>query len=132
MPAEQGRCCAYFLLTTAVTTIICAFVMPSVLHNVIKKAIHDQVVVTSKDSPGYEAWLLGDDAPVHFAYNFHAISNVEEMRWGRPYKINTVGPYVYRKVSQKVEVNFSKNGTEVEYKDVVTWQPEREKERERL
>ena len=128
MPAEQGRCCAYFLLTTAVTTIICAFVMPSVLHNVIKKAIHDQVVVTSKDSPGYDAWLTGGGVPLHFAYNFHTVQNAEAVvAKGDTYKINTVGPYVYKQVSEKVEVNFSSvggvEGAQVEFKNVVSWQP---------
>lgn len=82
------------------------------------KKVLEALVVDSKDSPGYDAWVATDadsDSPLLTNYYFYTLLNPADFVKGVRPSYQEMGPYVFKQRSAKVDVVFSEDGELVSY-----------------
>ncbi|OAF72113.1 hypothetical protein A3Q56_00108 [Intoshia linei] len=117
------KCCIYSLCVIGVIALclgVAAWIfMPKLIHKMIYKKL-----VINEESKSYDMWIKST-TPVYFSFSFYNVTNVPEIFGGAKPIVNEVGPYVYRKQKEKVDVVFTDRGT-VRFKEktVYTFQKE--------
>ena len=108
------------LLSSSLLLVLSLIVKPVVTYY-LNAGIKDEIVVSSEDSPSYDAWVTNtgpDNADVEVQYKvyvFH-ISNPSDVLAGLDVpELVQLGPYIYSEYFLKHEINFSEDGTEVSY-----------------
>eukprot|EP00002_Diphylleia_rotans_P011906 TRINITY_DN2340_c0_g1_i1.p1 TRINITY_DN2340_c0_g1~~TRINITY_DN2340_c0_g1_i1.p1 ORF type:complete len:836 (+),score=133.76 TRINITY_DN2340_c0_g1_i1:156-2663(+) len=89
-------------------------------------AINEAVVIDSPTHVSYTSWLRTNDGPDPFYRQemyFFNITNIQDVvATGAQPIVRQVGPYVYEKVQEKIDVAFSHGGERVSYKDMTSYQ----------
>jgi len=96
---------------------------PVLLDAIIEDGINQGLVVSSKDSPGYDGWQANtgsDGQPVSYDIYLWHVANPDDVLQGARPQMVEVGPICYREHFQKFDVEFLDHGREVRYNQQ-TW-----------
>ena len=79
--------------------------------------IHVQQVILTNNSEGFKAWL-SPQAPVFIDFYFFNITNNEQFtaNWSVRPTVKQIGPYVYREVRNKSDIEFSNHGRNLRFR----------------
>ncbi|XP_037685945.1 lysosome membrane protein 2 [Choloepus didactylus] len=109
----MGRCCFYtvgtlslLLLVTSITVLV-AQVFQKVVDQAIKKNI-----VLKNGTETFDSWEK-PPLPVYTQFYFFNVTNPEEILEGEIPQVTEVGPYTYREIRSKGNIQFGDNGTVV-------------------
>jgi lysosome membrane protein 2 len=93
---------------------------PIFIQNQVKDGIRSQVVVDSFDSSGYSMWQSNANAqspPTYQQFNLFNITNPNEVLEGAKPMLVEIGPYSYRKYHVYLNVSFSADGNERQFRE---------------
>ncbi|KAF6372432.1 scavenger receptor class B member 2 [Rhinolophus ferrumequinum] len=109
----MGRCCFYaagtlslLLLVTSVTLLV-ARVFQKAVDQTIEKNI-----VLRNGSETFDSWKQ-PPLPVYTQFYFFNVTNPEEILRGEIPRLEEVGPYTYREIRNKGDIQFGDNGTTI-------------------
>jgi CD36 family len=77
-----------------------------------------QNVVLKNDTDGYKAWLT-PQAPVYIDFYFFNVTNSPEFtsNWSIKPRVKQIGPYVYKEVRNKTDIDFGNAGSTLRYRE---------------
>lgn len=109
----MGRCCYYtvgtlslLLLVTSVTLLV-ARVFQKAVDQTIEKTI-----VLKNGTETFDSWK-NPPLPVYTQFYFFNVTNPEEILRGEIPRLEEVGPYTYRELRNKADIQFGDNGTTI-------------------
>lgn len=109
----MGRCCFYtagtlslLLLVTSVTLLV-ARVFQKAVDQTIEKNM-----VLQNGTKVFDSWEK-PPLPVYIQFYFFNVTNPEEILQGEIPLLEEVGPYTYRELRNKANVQFGENGTTI-------------------
>uniref|UniRef100_A0A8C8ZLJ4 Scavenger receptor class B member 2 n=1 Tax=Prolemur simus TaxID=1328070 RepID=A0A8C8ZLJ4_PROSS len=109
----MGRCCFYaagtlslLLLVTSVTLLV-ARVFQKAVDQTIEKNI-----VLRNGTEIFDSWEK-PPVPVYTQFYFFNVTNPEEILRGEAPRLEEVGPYTYRELRNKANIQFGDNGTTI-------------------
>ncbi|KAM4854344.1 lysosome membrane protein 2 [Thomomys bottae] len=109
----MGRCCFYtvgtlslLLLVTSVTLLV-ARVFQKAMDQTIEKNM-----VLRNGTEIFDTWKK-PPLPVYTQFYFFNVTNPEEILQGEQPQVEEVGPYTYRELRSKANVQFGDNGTTI-------------------
>uniref|UniRef100_A0A2K6GNR1 Scavenger receptor class B member 2 n=1 Tax=Propithecus coquereli TaxID=379532 RepID=A0A2K6GNR1_PROCO len=109
----MGRCCFYaagtlslLLLVTSVTLLV-ARVFQKAVDQTIEKNI-----VLRNGTEIFDSWEK-PPVPVYTQFYFFNVTNPEEILRGETPRLEEVGPYTYRELRNKANIQFGDNGTTI-------------------
>lgn len=109
------------LLVSGIALISLGVVIPYVVDDEIDQGLRDELVIDSLDHKNYDDWVRNNatDAPAEY-YKFYVfnITNAADIPGGAKPVVEEIGPYVYRQIKEKLNVQFLEGGDLVEY---LTW-----------
>jgi len=126
MRMSRGRSCILSVLALLVGTAL--ITIPLLLDSYLKEQIVsgvEQNVLLTDTTEAYKAWLA-PPAPIFMDYYFFDVVNPEEIAKGAKPIVRQVGPYVYREVRKKIDVNFTEGQSNLLYREAkwFTFAPE--------
>jgi len=119
---RRCRClCGLIGMTLGLVVFMQAFLLPLLIKQMLEDKVKSAILITDEtelDSIKYKNWVNNNnpDAPTVISkYWFCNITNTQQvLAGGIPY-FNLVGPYTYKKVTKKLDVEFFNNGSSVRY-----------------
>jgi hypothetical protein len=74
--------------------------------------------VLKNNSEGYKAWLT-PQAPIYIDFYFFNVTNSREFtsNWSIKPHVEQIGPYVYREIRDKTDVDFSSDSKTLRYRE---------------
>ncbi|XP_005388239.1 PREDICTED: lysosome membrane protein 2 [Chinchilla lanigera] len=109
----MGRCCFYaagtlslLLLVTSVTLLVAR-----VFQKAVDRAVEKRVVLRN-GTEVFRSWEK-PPLPVYTQFYFFNVTNPEEVLRGERPVLEEVGPYTYREIRNKANIQFGDNGTTV-------------------
>ncbi|KAM9677527.1 lysosome membrane protein 2 [Trichechus inunguis] len=109
----MGRCCFYIvgtlsllLLVTSVTLLVAR-----VFQKAVDQAIEKNIVLRN-GTETFDSWEK-PPLPVYTQFYFFNVTNPEEILEGETPLVTEVGPYTYRELRDKANVQFGDNGTTI-------------------
>ncbi|CAK6450059.1 unnamed protein product [Pipistrellus nathusii] len=109
----MGRCCFYavgtlslLLLVTSVTLLVAR-----VFQKAVDQAI-EKTIVLRNGSETFDSWKQ-PPLPVYSQFYFFNVTNPEEILGGEIPRLEEVGPYTYREIRNKADIQFGDNGTTI-------------------
>lgn len=109
----MGRCCFYaagtlslLLLVTSVTLLVAR-----VFQKAVDQAI-EKTIVLRNGSETFASWKQ-PPLPVYSQFYFFNVTNPEEILRGEIPRLEEVGPYTYREIRNKADIQFGDNGTTI-------------------
>uniref|UniRef100_A0A8C3X3X2 Scavenger receptor class B member 2 n=1 Tax=Catagonus wagneri TaxID=51154 RepID=A0A8C3X3X2_9CETA len=109
----MGRCCYYavgtlslLLLVTSVTLLVAR-----VFQKAVDQAIEKNIVLRN-GSETFNSWKK-PPLPVYTQFYFFNVTNPEEILSGEIPRVEEVGPYTYRELRNKADIQFGDNGTTI-------------------
>ncbi|MFX1297931.1 MAG: hypothetical protein ACFFD2_24170 [Promethearchaeota archaeon] len=97
------------------------FVLADVIQGEIDKGIADQVSVPSKHSSAFDEWISNDykDAPEMYEtfYLWNLTNSDEFIADGDIPEFDEIGPFIFRRLDYKYDIDFSDDNDEVSYKE---------------
>ncbi|EHB09521.1 Lysosome membrane protein 2 [Heterocephalus glaber] len=109
----MGRCCFYaagtlslLLLVTSVTLLVAR-----VFQKAVDRAVEKNVVLRN-GTEVFHSWEK-PPLPVYTQFYFFNVTNPEEILRGEPPLLEEVGPYTYRELRNKANIQFGDNGTTI-------------------
>uniref|UniRef100_A0A8C9HR72 Scavenger receptor class B member 2 n=1 Tax=Piliocolobus tephrosceles TaxID=591936 RepID=A0A8C9HR72_9PRIM len=109
----MGRCCFYtagtlslLLLVTSVTLLVARVFQKAVDQSIEKK------IVLRNGTEAFDSWEK-PPLPVYTQFYFFNVTNPEEILRGETPRVEEVGPYTYRELRNKANVQFGDNGTTI-------------------
>uniref|UniRef100_A0A8D2ADE3 Scavenger receptor class B member 2 n=1 Tax=Sus scrofa TaxID=9823 RepID=A0A8D2ADE3_PIG len=109
----MGRCCFYavgtlslLLLVTSVTLLVAR-----VFQKAVDQAIEKNIVLRN-GSETFDSWKK-PPLPVYIQFYFFNVTNPEEILSGEIPRVEEVGPYTYRELRNKADIQFGDNGTTI-------------------
>lgn len=109
----MGRCCFYavgtlslLLLVTSVTLLVAR-----VFQKAVDQAIEKNIVLRN-GSEAFDSWKQ-PPVPVYIQFYFFNVTNPEEILRGEIPRLEEVGPYTYREIRNKADIQFGENGTTI-------------------
>lgn len=109
----MARCCFYtagtlslLLLVTSVTLLV-ARVFQKAVDQTIEKNM-----VLQNGTKVFDSWEK-PPVPVYIQFYFFNVTNPEEILQGEIPRLEEVGPYTYRELRNKANVQFGENGTTI-------------------
>lgn len=119
---RRCRCiCGFIGMLLGLVVFTQAFLLPLVIKQMLEEKVEEAVLITDEtdqNSIKYQNWVNNDNpdaAAVLSKYWFCNISNTEEVVAGGVPYFNLLGPYTYRKITVKLDVEFLNNGSAVRY-----------------
>ncbi|XP_076999235.1 lysosome membrane protein 2 isoform X2 [Tamandua tetradactyla] len=107
----MGRCCFYtvgtlslLLLVTSVTLLVAR-----VFEKAVDQAIQKNIVLKN-GTETFDSWEK-PPLPVYTQFYFFNVTNPEEILEGEIPQVTEVGPYTYRELRSKANIQFGDNGT---------------------
>jgi len=119
---RRCRCvCGFIGMIIGLVVIMQAFLLPLLIKQMLEDKVKAAILITdetNQQSIKYKNWVDNnnpDAAPVLSKFYFCNVTNTEEVfAGGIPY-FNLAGPYTYRKITKKLDVEFFNNGSSVRY-----------------
>eukprot|EP01104_Vermistella_antarctica_P017998 TRINITY_DN6538_c0_g1_i1.p1 TRINITY_DN6538_c0_g1~~TRINITY_DN6538_c0_g1_i1.p1 ORF type:complete len:578 (+),score=110.87 TRINITY_DN6538_c0_g1_i1:159-1892(+) len=118
-----STCCfaavGVLILLFAFVLILGGIGWPLAFERISYSGVQQQVILTSDQSEGYDAWVNNTkdgDAATYMSFWMFNLTNQEEFEQGEKPVLDELGPYVYREWNVYYNVTFLENGTKVEYK----------------
>uniref|UniRef100_A0A2R8PIA3 Nucleoporin 54 n=1 Tax=Callithrix jacchus TaxID=9483 RepID=A0A2R8PIA3_CALJA len=109
----MGRCCFYtagtlslLLLVTGVTLL-----MARVFQKAVDQSIEKNIVLRN-GTEAFDSWEK-PPLPVYTQFYFFNVTNPEEILRGETPRVEEVGPYTYRELRNKANIQFGDNGTTI-------------------
>ncbi|XP_063103312.1 lysosome membrane protein 2 [Cavia porcellus] len=109
----MGRCCFYaagtlslLLLVTSVTLLVAR-----VFQKAVDRAVQKNVVLRN-GTEVFHSWE-SPPLPVYTQFYFFNVTNPEEILRGERPLLEEVGPYTYREIRNKANIQFGDNGTTI-------------------
>ncbi|XP_054447784.1 lysosome membrane protein 2 [Pteronotus mesoamericanus] len=109
----MARCCFYavgtlslLLLVTSVTLLVAR-----VFQKAVDQAIEKNIVLRN-GSETFDSWKK-PPLPVYSQFYFFNVTNPEEILRGEIPRLEEVGPYTYREIRNKADIQFGDNGTTI-------------------
>jgi len=107
------------LTSALVFCLICATILLPIVNELTHEAVNSALVVDSPNSEAYDSWASNtqDDAPVlHYDFHIFDITNENEMLLeGAKPKLIERGPYAYKKMSEKFDIEWHNHGEYVSF-----------------
>uniref|UniRef100_A0A2K5QIY4 Scavenger receptor class B member 2 n=1 Tax=Cebus imitator TaxID=2715852 RepID=A0A2K5QIY4_CEBIM len=109
----MGRCCFYtagtlslLLLVTSVTLLVAR-----VFQKAVDQSIEKNIVLRN-GTEAFDSWEK-PPLPVYTQFYFFNVTNPEEILRGETPRVEEVGPYTYRELRNKANIQFGDNGTTI-------------------
>uniref|UniRef100_A0A2K5EF87 Scavenger receptor class B member 2 n=1 Tax=Aotus nancymaae TaxID=37293 RepID=A0A2K5EF87_AOTNA len=109
----MGRCCFYtagtlslLLLVTSVTLLVAR-----VFQKAVDQSIEKNIVLRN-GTEAFDSWEK-PPLPVYTQFYFFNVTNPEEILRGETPQVEEVGPYTYRELRNKANIQFGDNGTTI-------------------
>ncbi|XP_029090525.1 lysosome membrane protein 2 [Monodon monoceros] len=107
----MGRCCFYVVGTLSLLLLVTSVTL--LVARVFQKAVDQTIeknIVLRNGSETFESWRK-PPLPVHTQFYFFNVTNPEEVLRGETPRLEEVGPYTYRELRNKEDIQFGDNGT---------------------
>ncbi|MFX0135241.1 MAG: hypothetical protein ACFFDN_16475, partial [Candidatus Hodarchaeota archaeon] len=111
---------AIILLAFGLLLMPSGFVLAEVIQGEIDKGIAEEVSVPSKHSSAFDEWITNDyeDAPeMYETFYLWNLTNPNEYIAGDKPVFEEIGPFVFRLLNYKYNIDFSDDNDEVSYKE---------------
>ncbi|KAM9087086.1 lysosome membrane protein 2 isoform 2-T2 [Megaptera novaeangliae] len=109
----MGRCCFYVVGTLSLLLLVTSVTL--LVARVFQKAVDQTIeknIVLRNGSETFESWRK-PPLPVHTQFYFFNVTNPEEVLRGETPRLEEVGPYTYRELRNKEDIQFGDNGTTI-------------------
>ncbi|KAK2503489.1 hypothetical protein MC885_010437 [Smutsia gigantea] len=109
----MGRCCFYTVGTLSLLLLVTSVAL--LVARVFQKAVDQTVqknIVLRNGSETFDSWRKAP-LPVYAQFYFFNVTNPEEILSGETPQLEEVGPYTYRELRNKMDIQFGDNGTTV-------------------
>ncbi|XP_060003972.1 lysosome membrane protein 2 isoform X2 [Lagenorhynchus albirostris] len=109
----MGRCCFYAVGTLSLLLLVTSVTL--LVARVFQKAVDQTIeknIVLRNGSETFESWRK-PPLPVHTQFYFFNVTNPEEVLRGETPRLEEVGPYTYRELRNKEDIQFGDNGTTI-------------------
>uniref|UniRef100_A0A5F5PG43 Scavenger receptor class B member 2 n=2 Tax=Equus TaxID=9789 RepID=A0A5F5PG43_HORSE len=107
----MGRCCFYTVGTLSLLLLVTSVTL--LVARVFQKAVDQTIeknVVLRNGSETFNSWK-NPPLPVYSQFYFFNVTNPEEILRGETPRLEEVGPYTYRELRNKADIEFGDNGT---------------------
>lgn len=113
-----STCCTAWLGVTAVLVLIVTIGFPVIIQAVIHQQLKGNIVVSSPESSGYAHFIDETyESNVTMTFYFWNLENPEQVLQGSKPQMREVGPFVYRVKTQKSDVSWSDDKTQITYRE---------------
>ncbi|XP_045713909.1 lysosome membrane protein 2 isoform X1 [Phyllostomus hastatus] len=107
----MARCCFYAVGTLSLLLLVTSVTL--LVARVFQKAVDQTIeknIVLRNGSETFDSWKK-PPLPVYSQFYFFNVTNPEEILRGEIPRLEEVGPYTYREIRDKAEIQFGDNGT---------------------
>lgn len=118
------KCMSVILVIVGTAILILGVVAtPRVLPNFFDGKMDDYLIVDSPNAEQYSYWAGGSDQKnqYYLVVNMYNLTNPTAVQLGATPVYQTVGPYMYRRYRQSLNVSFPENGDFIQYNDYVNY-----------
>ncbi|MFX1408261.1 MAG: hypothetical protein ACFFBW_15025 [Promethearchaeota archaeon] len=123
-PSKLKTISAISLLALGVVLMPSGFLLSDIIQGEIDKGVADYVKVPHPHSSEYDEWVSNDydDAPEYYrTYYLWDLTNPDEFLAGNKPIYQEVGPFVFREIITKYDIDWSDDKEEVAYKEYSTY-----------
>nr|KAF6432289.1 scavenger receptor class B member 2 [Rousettus aegyptiacus] len=109
----MGRCCFYAVGTLSLLLLVTSVTL--LVARVFQKAVDETIeknIVLRNGSETFDSWKK-PPLPVYSQFYFFNVTNPAEILRGEIPRLEEVGPYTYREIRSKEDIQFGDNGTTV-------------------
>uniref|UniRef100_A0A4W2IAF9 Scavenger receptor class B member 2 n=1 Tax=Bos indicus x Bos taurus TaxID=30522 RepID=A0A4W2IAF9_BOBOX len=109
----MGRCCFYAVGTLSLLLLVTSITL--LVARVFQKAVDQTIeknIVLRNGSETFDSWKK-PPLPVYTQFYFFNVTNPEEILNGETPRLEEVGPYTYRELRNKDDIQFGDNGTTI-------------------
>uniref|UniRef100_A0A673VFC1 Scavenger receptor class B member 2 n=1 Tax=Suricata suricatta TaxID=37032 RepID=A0A673VFC1_SURSU len=109
----MGRCCFYTVGTLSLLLLVTSVTL--LVARVFQKAVDQTIeknIVLRNGSETFDSWKK-PPLPVYIQFYFFNVTNPEEILRGETPRLEEVGPYTYRELRNKADIQFGDNGTTI-------------------
>lgn len=109
----MARCCFYAVGTLSLLLLVTSVTL--LVARVFQKAVDQTIeknIVLRNGSKTFDSWKK-PPLPVYSQFYFFNVTNPEEILRGEIPRLEEVGPYTYREIRDKAEIQFGDNGTTI-------------------
>lgn len=109
----MARCCFYAVGTLSLLLLVTSVTL--LVARVFQKAVDQTIeknIVLRNGSETFDSWKK-PPLPVYSQFYFFNVTNPEEILRGEIPRLEEVGPYTYREIRDKAEIQFGDNGTTI-------------------
>uniref|UniRef100_A0A8C0RQD3 Scavenger receptor class B member 2 n=2 Tax=Canis lupus familiaris TaxID=9615 RepID=A0A8C0RQD3_CANLF len=109
----MGRCCFYTVGTLSLLLLVTSIAL--LVARVFQKAVDQTIeknIVLRNGSETFDSWKK-PPLPVYAQFYFFNVTNPEEILRGEIPRLEEVGPYTYRELRDKADIQFGDNGTTI-------------------
>uniref|UniRef100_A0A8C6MKE0 Scavenger receptor class B member 2 n=1 Tax=Moschus moschiferus TaxID=68415 RepID=A0A8C6MKE0_MOSMO len=109
----MGRCCFYAVGTLSLLLLVTSITL--LVARVFQKAVDQKIeknIVLRNGSETFDSWKK-PPLPVYTQFYFFNVTNPEEILNGETPRLEEVGPYTYRELRNKDDIQFGDNGTTI-------------------
>ncbi|XP_022361828.1 lysosome membrane protein 2 isoform X2 [Enhydra lutris kenyoni] len=109
----MGRCCFYTVGTLSLLLLVTSVTL--LVARVFQKAVDQTIeknIVLRNGSETFDSWKK-PPLPVYAQFYFFNVTNPEEILRGEIPRLEEVGPYTYRELRNKADIQFGDNGTTI-------------------
>ncbi|XP_007519880.1 lysosome membrane protein 2 [Erinaceus europaeus] len=109
----MGRCCYYVVGTLSLLLLVTSVTL--LVARVFQKAVDQTIekdIVLKNGTETFDSWMK-PPLPVYSQFYFFNVTNPEEILKGEIPRLEEVGPYTYRELRNKGDIQFGGNGTTI-------------------
>ncbi|XP_007947226.1 lysosome membrane protein 2 [Orycteropus afer afer] len=109
----MGRCCFYTVGTLSLLLLVTSVTL--LVARVFQKAVDQTIeknIVLRNGTETFDSWEK-PPLPVYTRFYFFNVTNPEEILQGETPQVTEVGPYTYRELRDKANIQFGDNGTTI-------------------
>uniref|UniRef100_K9J176 Putative plasma membrane glycoprotein cd36 n=1 Tax=Desmodus rotundus TaxID=9430 RepID=K9J176_DESRO len=109
----MARCCFYAVGTLSLLLLVTSVTL--LVARVFQKAVDQTIeknIVLRNGSETFDSWKK-PPLPVYSQFYFFNVTNPEEILRGEIPRLEEVGPYTYREIRDKADIQFGDNGTKI-------------------
>ncbi|XP_004681257.1 PREDICTED: lysosome membrane protein 2 [Condylura cristata] len=109
----MGRCCYYTVGTLALLLLVTSvtLLVARVFQKAVDQAI-EKTIVLRNGTETFDTWK-NPPLPVYTQFYFFNVTNPDEILRGEIPRLEEVGPYTYRELRNKGDIEFGDNGTTI-------------------
>lgn len=118
------KCMSVILVIVGTAILILGVVAtPRVLPNFFDGRMDDYLIVDSPNAEQFDYWAGGSDQKnqYYLVINMYNLTNPAAVQLGATPNYQIVGPYMYRRYRQSVNVSFPEDGKFIQYSDYINY-----------